>query len=80
MRRGLALLVVCAAAVLAAAAPARAADFEVGMEDEGLLLSNQHLAPAAVLAWRSLGVDVAQHMAVERAVHATTVVRDRLAT
>ena len=28
------------------------------MEDEGLLLSNQHLAPAAVTAWRQMGVDV----------------------
>ena len=28
------------------------------MEDEGLLLSNQHLAPAAVTAWREMGVDV----------------------
>ncbi|HET6550078.1 MAG TPA: cellulase family glycosylhydrolase [Solirubrobacter sp.] len=58
MRRAVALVVVCAAAVLAAAAPARAADFEMGMEDEGLLLSNQHLAPAAVQAWHALGVDV----------------------
>jgi hypothetical protein len=28
------------------------------MEDEGLVLSNQHLAPAAVTAWRQMGVDV----------------------
>ena len=28
------------------------------MEDEGLLLSNQHLAPAAVIGWSQLGVDV----------------------
>ena len=28
------------------------------MEDEGLLLSNPHLAPAAVIAWRQMGVDV----------------------
>ena len=28
------------------------------MEDEGLLLSNPHLAPAAVLAWKAMGVDV----------------------
>jgi hypothetical protein len=28
------------------------------MEDEGLLLSNQQLAPAAVIAWKGLGVDV----------------------
>jgi hypothetical protein len=47
-----------AAAVAAAASPARAADFEVGMEDEGLLLNNQHLAAPAVLAWKAMGVDV----------------------
>ena len=47
-----------AAALCAAAAPAHAATFEVGMEDEGLLLSNPHLAPAAVLAWKAMGVDV----------------------
>jgi hypothetical protein len=41
-----------------AAAPAHAADFEFGMEDEGLLLSNPHLAGAAVLAWQEMGVDV----------------------
>ena len=28
------------------------------MEDEGLILSNPHLAPAAVAAWSALGVDV----------------------
>ena len=28
------------------------------MEDEGLILSNQHLAPDAVIAWRAMGVDV----------------------
>lgn len=43
--------------LLVLAAPARA-DFEFGMEDEGLLLSNPHLAPEAVAAWRELGVDV----------------------
>lgn len=56
MRRAFALLL-AVAAVGAAPAPADA-DFEVGMEDEGLLLSNPQLAPAAVLAWRDLGVDV----------------------
>jgi hypothetical protein len=49
---------VTVAALGAAAAPARAANFEVGMEDEGLLLSAQHLAGPAVLAWKDLGVDV----------------------
>ena len=44
-------------AALAVAAPARA-DLEIGMEDEGLILSNQHLAPDAVNAWRAMGVDV----------------------
>lgn len=48
-----------AAALAAAGAPAaHAATFEVGMEDEGLILSNQHLAPAAVEAWKNFGVDV----------------------
>ena len=48
-----------AAISLAGAAPAaQAATFEVGMEDEGLILSNQHLAPAAVAAWKQWGVDV----------------------
>lgn len=56
MTRALVLLLVLAAA-LGAAAPARA-DMEFGMEDEGLLLSNQHLAPAAVTAWRQMGVDI----------------------
>jgi hypothetical protein len=53
--------VVAAAAAfsLVAAAPAAAqSTFEVGMEDEGLMLSNQHLAPAAVAAWKQWGVDV----------------------
>ena len=44
MRRAFGLLAVTAAALFAAAAPAHARDFEVGMEDEGLLLSNPHLA------------------------------------
>ncbi len=58
MRRRLGLLLATTAALCAAAAPAHAATFEVGMEDEGLLLSNPHLAPAAVLAWQAMGVDV----------------------
>jgi hypothetical protein len=58
VRRTLAFLAVIAAALCAAAAPARAASFELGMEDEGLLLSNQHLAANAVSAWSALGVDV----------------------
>jgi len=57
MRRALALAALVAAMVGVAASPARAADFELGMEDEGLLLSNPHLAPAAVIAWSRLGVD-----------------------
>ncbi len=52
MRRTLAVLAVLAAVLCAAAAPARAATFETGMEDEGLLLSNPQLAPAAVIAWK----------------------------
>lgn len=54
-------VVAAAAAVSLAAAgapAAQAADFEVGMEDEGLVLSNQHLAPAAASAWKAWGVDV----------------------
>ena len=43
MRHALVLALALAAA-LAVAAPARA-DLEIGMEDEGLILSNQHLAP-----------------------------------
>ena len=58
MRRALVLLTVLAAVLGAAATPARASTFELGMEDEGLLLSNQHLAADAVSAWRRLGVDV----------------------
>jgi hypothetical protein len=56
VRRALALIAVLAAALGAAAAPARASTLEIGMEDESLLLSNPHLAPAAVDAWRGLGV------------------------
>jgi hypothetical protein len=44
--------------LLAAAAPARAATLEIGMEDERLLLGGSPEAPAAVEAWRALGVDV----------------------
>ena len=54
-------LVAAAAAISLAGAAAPAADartFEVGMEDEGLLLSNQFLAPDAVAAWKQFGVDV----------------------
>ena len=58
VRRTFSLVLVTAAALCAAAAPAHAADFEVGMEDEGLLLSNPHLAAAAVFAWKGMGVDV----------------------
>ena len=52
VRRALVLLTVMAAMVGVAAAPAHAADFELGMEDEGLLLSNPHLAAAAVIDWK----------------------------
>jgi hypothetical protein len=54
------MIVAAAAALsLAGAAPAAAqSTFEVGMEDEGLVLSNQHLAPDAVAAWKAWGVDV----------------------
>jgi hypothetical protein len=58
VRASLAFLAVIAAVLCAAAAPARAATFELGMEDEGLLLSNPQLAPSAVIAWKDLGVDV----------------------
>ena len=53
-------VVAAAAAIsLVGAAPAAAqSTFEVGMEDEGLLLSNQFLAPDAVAAWKQFGVDV----------------------
>lgn len=54
-------VVAAAAAISLAAAVAPAAQaqtFEVGMEDEGLVLSNQHLAPAAAAAWKAFGVDV----------------------
>ena len=53
VRRALVARRVAAAALLGvAAAPARAADFEFGMEDEGLLLSNPQLAAAAVADWK----------------------------
>jgi hypothetical protein len=51
-------LFVALAALLAASAPAHAAGLEFGMEDEGLLLSNQQFAPDAVNAWQQMGVDV----------------------
>ena len=48
-----------AAISLVGAAPAAAqSTFEVGMEDEGLVLANQHLAPGAAAAWKQRGVDV----------------------
>ncbi len=52
------LALVLLALLLAAAAPARAAGLEVGMEDERLLLSGSPEAPAAVESWRALGVDI----------------------
>jgi len=58
VRRALALLTVMTAMVAIAATPAHAADFELGMEDEGLLLNNPHVAVAAVIDWKKLGVDV----------------------
>ncbi|HEY6890894.1 MAG TPA: hypothetical protein VI300_24035, partial [Solirubrobacter sp.] len=58
MRRALVLLALLAAMLGVVAAPARAADFELGMEDEGLLLNNPQLAVFAVDDWSKLGVDV----------------------
>ena len=58
MRRTLVVLTVLAAMLAVATSPARAADFELGMEDEGLLLSNPDLAITAVINWSQLGVDV----------------------
>jgi hypothetical protein len=58
VRRALGVLTVIAAMLGVAASPARAADFELGMEDEGLLLSNPGLAIPAVIRWSELGVDV----------------------
>ena len=55
VRRALVLLL--AAAMVGVAAPARA-DLEIGMEDEGLILSSPEQAPAAVADWSALGVDV----------------------
>src|SRR5829696_1836598 len=53
------LVVVILLAALAAPASAPAAGgVEIGMEDERLLLSDPWQAPAAVAAWRELGVDV----------------------
>ena len=57
MRRIL-VAAVAACALLAAAPSAHAATFEFGMEDEGLVLSNQLLALQAVDDWHALGVDV----------------------
>ena len=53
-------VVAAAAAIsLVGAAPAAAqSTFEVGMEDEGLVLANQFLAPEAAAAWKAMGVDV----------------------
>ena len=47
-------VVAAAAAIsLVGAAPAAAqSTFEVGMEDEGIFLANQHLAPGAAAAWK----------------------------
>src|SRR4051794_41361281 len=53
------LIATTAAVVLAAGgAPARAAGFEVGMEDERLLLSGDIGGPFAVARWNQLGVDI----------------------
>ena len=55
----LVVAVLAAASLCGAAAPsAHAANFEFGMEDEGLLLANPDLAAFAVGDWRQLGVDV----------------------
>jgi hypothetical protein len=58
VRQALGVLIVVAALLGAATTPARAADFELGMEDEGLLLNNPFLAVPAVISWSELGVDV----------------------
>jgi hypothetical protein len=58
VRRMLGALTVVAAMLGIATSPARAADFELGMEDEGLLLNNPVLAVPAVISWSQLGVDV----------------------
>jgi hypothetical protein len=56
---GLSFVLLLAAALLGgAAAPARAAGLEIGMEDERLLLGYPGAAVEAVGAWRALGVDV----------------------
>ena len=55
------VVVILLAALAALAAPASApasGRVEIGMEDERLLLSDPWQAPAAVAAWRELGVDV----------------------
>ncbi|WP_028058245.1 hypothetical protein [Candidatus Solirubrobacter pratensis] len=57
MRPALVLLLV-AALLGAAAAPARAAGLEIGMEDERLLLGGGPDAVAAAADWKALGVDV----------------------
>ena len=57
MRRALVLLLATVAALGAAAVPARA-DLEIGIEDEGLILSNPQLAPFAADAWQKLGIDL----------------------
>jgi hypothetical protein len=56
VRRALVLLLALAA-LGGAAVPAHA-DLEIGMEDEGLILSNPHLAPFAAEEWSKLGVDI----------------------
>jgi hypothetical protein len=58
VRRALGALAAVAALLGIAASPARAADFELGMEDEGLLLNNPVLAVPAAIRWSELGVDV----------------------
>ena len=55
---GALLLAVLAGASAAPPAARAAQDAEVGMEDERIMLSEPDKAPAAVAAWREMGVDV----------------------
>jgi hypothetical protein len=57
MRRRLSLLAILLAAVWAALAPvARAAGPEISIEDERLMLTDPAQAPAAVQAWKAVGI------------------------
>ena len=58
MSRLIALVFAAAALLCVAASPARAADFEFGMEDEGLMLGDPASAPPEAAKWKQLGVDI----------------------